>query len=475
MSGLPAPLTEAELQWIKEHPVIRVVTDPHSAPLEFFENDKILGISGDYLDLITDRTGLNVEIIKTETWSEALDMLKTRDADMNVAMVPTDDRLEYMLFTESFFESDVLIFSTRDNKVRVELDDLIGHRVGIISGYSEDEFLSKVIPDLELIRYSCFGTALADLSLGQLDYFIGDLAFVSYNRRNRNFANIVIAGDIGFKHRLSLAVRSDWPELQSILQKGLDTITGEERSEIEEKWVGLRLTNNYISKSILPYIFITGGLIIILLIIIIIRNRALAGRVTNKTSELNNELEQKEKLLFEVHHRVNNNMQMVMSLLLMGFSDSVVLRMRVLALVQKHGHTNNNAARVRIVNIIKEVISAAADEYDLKQSSTIRIEGDYLCGMKTATDIGLLINEIFINLYSTKVFRDNDCMIKLTASESGKCRMSLSFAEPVLDISVFEGLEGSPAAKLIKYMKKELSAEGGLTSEGYTLIITPAD
>ena len=474
-------LSPEEKLWIEEHPVIRMAPDPFFAPLEFFEDGEYKGISADYLALITERIGLNVEIIKTDNWDQALGMLKTREADFNAAMMPTVERKEYLLFTEHIFDSDILIFSTLDNQEKIKRKDLIDRKVGIISGYAEDEFLSLVLPELELTRYISFDEALTDLSLGRLEYFIGDLAFIGYQKKNMGLTNIVIVGEIDFRHKLGFAVRSDWPELRSILQKGLDTISDEEKNKIHEKWIGLMMINNYISKSVLPYVFSAIGLIIFTLILIIVWNRSLSHRVDRKTAELNSELEakkiqtarleysneEKERLLYEVHHRVNNNMQMVLGLLQCGFEENSISRIRIVALVQSMGHSDINVNMVDVPELAVGIIEGLQDDYDSNFADSVQISSDgFVCGIKESVGIGLILNEVLINLFDAGIIPDSDCMLSFINDISGEKRMRLSISSRLLDDESFEGPADGPSVKLIRIMIKDLQAEISYSKEG---------
>lgn len=52
-------LTQAKLDFIKNHPVIRLGIDPKFVPFEFIEeNGDHTGIAADYLSLISERTDL---------------------------------------------------------------------------------------------------------------------------------------------------------------------------------------------------------------------------------------------------------------------------------------------------------------------------------------------------------------------------------------------------------------------------------
>ena len=84
---------------------------------------------------------------------------------------------------------------------------------------------------------------------------------------------------------------------------------------------------------------------------------------THVQEELNRTLELKNELLREVHHRVNNNMQLILSMIDLDDaaapdSRSVYARIKVLSAINNLLHTDRNALRIGLIDI-------AATIYDL--------------------------------------------------------------------------------------------------------------
>ncbi len=73
--------------------------------------------------------------------------------------------------------------------------------------------------------------------MGSVDAFIGEIATASYLIEREGISNLHVAGESGFTYRMGFAVRSDWPELASILDKALTTIGDTQRTTITGKWV----------------------------------------------------------------------------------------------------------------------------------------------------------------------------------------------------------------------------------------------
>lgn len=102
-------LTEAEKQWIKENPVVRVASTEDWPPFEYVDSEgNYSGISADVFREVALRVGLKTEFV-IEPWSELIKKLRTGELDVSPGMGKTSTREEYMLFTERFIQSGAFL------------------------------------------------------------------------------------------------------------------------------------------------------------------------------------------------------------------------------------------------------------------------------------------------------------------------------------------------------------------------------
>ncbi|WP_321508429.1 PAS domain S-box protein [uncultured Methanoregula sp.] len=128
------------------------------------------------------------------------------------------------------------------------------------------------------------------------------------------------------------------------------------------------------------------------------------------TRELSATLREKEILLREIHHRVKNNLQIIISLLNLqsrNFSDPKVLgdirecqnRVRAMALVHEKIYQSENLAEINITEYIRFLARYLVQFYGVDTEIirlTIRGE-DIRIGINTAVPLGLIINELISN------------------------------------------------------------------------------
>ncbi|MCG7867489.1 MAG: transporter substrate-binding domain-containing protein, partial [Candidatus Thiodiazotropha taylori] len=73
---LVSPLTQEELEFIEAHPVIRVHNELNWPPFNYTQDGEPQGFSIDFMNLVAERTGFEVEYISGPSWNEFLQMMK---------------------------------------------------------------------------------------------------------------------------------------------------------------------------------------------------------------------------------------------------------------------------------------------------------------------------------------------------------------------------------------------------------------
>lgn len=136
--------TSDQQAWLAAHPVIRVGVDPDFAPYEWLDKSgNYVGIAVDYLQHLEKAMGVRFEIVRDKTWSESQDMAKRGELDMLSSMVKTPERSQYMIFTEPYRETQLIIIDNGQGGFIGDLTHLTGKRVALETGYFAKELLEK--------------------------------------------------------------------------------------------------------------------------------------------------------------------------------------------------------------------------------------------------------------------------------------------------------------------------------------------
>lgn len=239
--------------------VLTVSTDPAYPPQSFL-NEQTGEYEGFDIDVATEiatRLGVDVaweapswDVITAGSWNGRWDTTVG-------SMTPTNDRQEVLYFTQPYnYTPAVVVVHADDEEVSDLATDLDGKKIGVCSGCTYDQFLTKtleidgytfdfIIDDAEVSGYDTDTTALQDLANGRVDAVITSVTTAQGYIDAGNPVKIV--GDPVFYEPLSVGFdRSSDPSSESLFE-AVDEIVGDMHEDgtltaFSEEWYGLDLT-----------------------------------------------------------------------------------------------------------------------------------------------------------------------------------------------------------------------------------------
>ncbi|MFT5376240.1 MAG: two-component system sensor histidine kinase/response regulator, partial [Candidatus Latescibacterota bacterium] len=241
LSAQSVELSDSEKAWIATHPEIRVGIDANWHPIEFVDpQGKYSGLSADYLNLLNERLGLDMQAAMGLSWPEVVEGTKNNAIDVLICVRSTPQRAEFLNFTDYYIELPMSVFMQEGAPTLRDLSQLNGRRVAVIDGYAEQELLQQHHPKIELVVVKNPEDGLRKVSAGQVHAYIGNIATGGYIARQKGLSNIKVARHTRFNYTQRIGVRKDWPELIGILNKGLQSITPDEQKAIHERWIDVK-------------------------------------------------------------------------------------------------------------------------------------------------------------------------------------------------------------------------------------------
>ncbi|MGD9192953.1 MAG: transporter substrate-binding domain-containing protein, partial [Desulfobacterales bacterium] len=232
-------LTPREIAWLAAHNNIRIGVDPGYAPYCFVdESGKYSGVSADFVHRISERLGINMEMVPGLNWEEILKGTQLGTVDVIPTARKTPERESFLNFTQTYIHTPLVIITRRDFSAIQGRYDIEGRKIALVKGYASHEKIVQDFPKIEPFWYSKPLYALRSVSLGKTDGYIGSEGTSSYLMGKHTITNLKVAAI--FDDSLDgqrFAVRKDWPELAAILDKALDTISEGERLKILGKWI----------------------------------------------------------------------------------------------------------------------------------------------------------------------------------------------------------------------------------------------
>lgn len=315
-------LTSKEREWLEAHSVIRVAVDRSFAPIEFRRRDgEYDGLSIDYLHLVGDRLDITFDFVERRNWSQLIELARRREVDMFASMDSTPFRRHFLTFSDSYVSLPVVLHTNESIRFVREISELQGRTIGAVQGYAEWDWLAEDYPQMTVEPYQTVEAGLKALAAGSIDAYLGNLVTTSHYLRELNLRDIHVAGETEYTLDLSFAVRRDWPELQSILNKALSTVPEAETRLIYQRWIPTHIET---SADLRP-VYIVASIALLIVLLFLGWNRSLGreirrrNRALRELRETQEQLIQSEKLaslgtlVSGIAHELNNPLNFVTS------------------------------------------------------------------------------------------------------------------------------------------------------------------
>ncbi len=254
-------LTKEEIKWIKENRTVLIGGELDWAPFDFVENGTYQGITNDYLNLISEKTGLKFKVETGLSWEELVESFKNKKIDILPAVYYSDSRAEYGSHTHAYYNVQDYIFVRDDSSIK-SMKDFRGKTVAVPKGYITGDKIQKIYPDINILRTRSIRDSISAVLNGEADGTIEIQAVMSYILKTNAIEGIKVIPQNNFEsYPLRMLVQKNNDILFSIINKAIQAIDIDEQNEISNKWINIYY-NEFLDKQTIIYIIITFLLLI---------------------------------------------------------------------------------------------------------------------------------------------------------------------------------------------------------------------
>lgn len=280
-------LTVAEQKYLRQNNHVRFCADPSWPPLDFIdESGKHGGLSADLINRIAKRLGITLELVHTDTWAQSLQYIKNGRCEIIPLMNETLETQEYLDFSHPYFDFPTVIATRKDASFIGGYTELYGKKVALQAHYFITEYVLKHHPQIEVIQVENTRQALKMVSSNKAFATVDSLPTVVNSIETLALENVKIVGSVPQQNSMKMGIRKGNELLTSILDKGVRSLSEEEKVGFYRKWLDLEVEKELISKTTIYRII--GGLFIFLLFLVA-RHISL-GRYARKLKLLNKKL-----------------------------------------------------------------------------------------------------------------------------------------------------------------------------------------
>ena len=231
-----------------------VATDASYAPMEYMENNAVVGFSHDILDAAAKSQNVKLEFVNTP-FKGLFANVDKGDSDIGLASITiNDERKQQLDFSDPYFEATQMIVTTDRNANIKTFADLKTRPASVQAATSGD----LILQDLQgkdsqnIKRFETMPLAFKELESGGVDAVVGDSSVVAYYVKQNPNAKLNTVVDPSFvKEHYGFAFKKGRNDgLREAINKGLAQIkTDGTYDKIHTQWFGAPSGNSAAASS----------------------------------------------------------------------------------------------------------------------------------------------------------------------------------------------------------------------------------
>ncbi len=277
-------LNNQEQQWLKKQAHINIGIVKDWQPMEFI-NDKgeAKGINIDIFNLIASRTNLPINYVVFDHWQTLYKALLDKKIDMAAGISITPERKKELNFSRSYWDLPWVIVHPQHIGKKSSFKDFYGKKIAIVKGYRLIDKVVAEFPQISIMLVDSTQEGLLAVQQGVVDGLLEPLVIASELLKQESLVALTISviDDLAWD-TTHIAIRKDWPELKSIVDKGILSIEKNEKQAIYAKWFNVKINTGFDKNVVLRVALQLGVLILIVIVVIIIWNRRLYHEINQR-------------------------------------------------------------------------------------------------------------------------------------------------------------------------------------------------
>ncbi|WP_051488243.1 transporter substrate-binding domain-containing diguanylate cyclase [Salinivibrio socompensis] len=167
-----------------QKPVLKVANSHAWRPFSYLNsNQEPRGILVDFWKEFGQRNGYDIEFLLTD-WQTSIDLVRSGQADVHAGLLQSPERLKFMAFGTPLFAIDTQVFfsqSMMGTSADFVLSGTTDHKIGVVQGGYEEEFMRAKFPDVALQLFPNNQAMLNAALSEELQAFVADLQVANYH------------------------------------------------------------------------------------------------------------------------------------------------------------------------------------------------------------------------------------------------------------------------------------------------------
>lgn len=288
-------LSPAEKKWLERRSVIRFSADPFWPPFAMHGKDGLEGIDRNLVDLLSEKLGVRFEHVPANDWDDIQEKIASGEIDFMTGVADLRGRPLGLHYTRSYANFPIVMLMRNEGPFFASLEQV--EKAGLVmaspGGYAPTVYIQKNHPSIPLKITKTSLDSLMQVSSGEAEIAIENLGVAAYLIRLHGLTNLKIVGLTDYRFDPAIGVRRELPELRSILDKGIASLTPQERLDLYGDWIPVEFSRLWSWKQVLWMGSLVGLVAVLIIGTVVVWNRRL-GQELEKRRQTEETLRQSE-------------------------------------------------------------------------------------------------------------------------------------------------------------------------------------
>jgi len=231
-------LTIDEQKWVEAHPVLKF-SEINWEPMSIIKGSNMIGIMGDYLKIIEDKTGVKFKLVKSNSWSEVLDKFKNKKIDIIPGVGTSKYESKLGLTSKGYAEFPFVLVTKNTESFISDIDELsdTDKTVAIPKYWTSYNYLKEQKPNIKIIPTKTVFEALDLVKEGKAYAFLGHMAIAMHYVGNYYPSTLHISGKVNYHFKHKILIQKGNMIFLNLVNRVIDSIDESQHLAIKNKWL----------------------------------------------------------------------------------------------------------------------------------------------------------------------------------------------------------------------------------------------
>ena len=230
-------LTKDEATYVRNHPKIVLGSSNEFPPyIVVDEKGGITGVCPEFISLINQKTGLDISF-EIGLWTQIEKKALNKRLDGVVPLINLPDRAGQFSLSSPLMKESAVIFVKKGNPGEIHaVEDLNHRRMVIQRGGVFMKKLADSLTGIQPVYVDSISEMIATVVSGRADFafYMQNVFYIAY--KEGMYPYIEPAFPLGAPMEIVIGIQKEIPHLLSIINKGIQSISEEEKNRILWKW-----------------------------------------------------------------------------------------------------------------------------------------------------------------------------------------------------------------------------------------------